>query len=169
MTHLQSSHYTVASLLLCYTSLPFYYSQSYTQVDFPVLPLQNPPHHHHDRVRVTSHTMLSLRCPSCMWLFFFPPLLPLICLCTDKRVCSSSLTAKLFFWIRNLSNQSRWRRSKARGSVRRGTARTLLRWPFMSMAAGQLPPVFPTETPPSLLAHTRLQTVTTTFYYHVLL
>lgn len=83
------------------------------------------------------------------WAACGPPLLPLICLCTDKRVCSSSLTAKLFFWISNLSNQSRWRRSKARGSVRRGTARTLLRWPFMSMAAGQLPPVFPTETPPS--------------------
>lgn len=101
---------------------------------------------------------------------FSPSLLPLICLCTDKCVCSSSLTAKLFFWISNLSNQSRWRRSKAWGSVRRGTARTLLRWPFMSMAAGQLPPVFPTETPPSPpCTLTRLQTVTTTFSYHVLL
>lgn len=39
------------------------------------------------------------------------------------------------FWINNLSNRSHWHNSKPTRSVWRGTARLLLRWPFMSVAA----------------------------------
>lgn len=67
----------------------------------------------------------------------------------EKCLCFSNSSPKLWtenyvfasaggqinFWISNLSNRSHWRNSKATRPVWRGTARLLLRWPFMLVAA----------------------------------
>lgn len=84
----------------------------------------------------------------------FPPNPLLICvyLYKEKYVCSS-FDCQTIYWINNLSNQSQWRSAKASRPAwnstdrARGTARMLLRWPSMSMAAAQLSWIFYLRSP----------------------
>lgn len=95
---------------------------------FPASPITCPLHH--PTVNLT-RIMPSLSCFCGKCLCFsnsFPKL------CTENYVFASA-GGQINFWISNLSNRSHWRNSKATRPVWRGTARLLLRWPFMSVAA----------------------------------
>lgn len=87
---------------------------------------------YHAPVTVTSSVQFSLFFLMYVW--------------TEKYVCSS-FDSQTSFWINNLLNQSHWHSSKTWRPVWRGTARMLLRWPFMSMAAAQLSCIFYLSSP----------------------
>lgn len=113
---------------------------------------------------------------------FFPPSIPvLIFIKRQMFVAQSSFDCQAIYWINNLSNQSQWHSSKRSKPAwnstdrARGTARMLLRWPTMSMAAAQLScnsylrSPSPTHTHPTTTYsnnHVSVQQQGNFFFYH---